>query len=93
VKQSSRSEFHISFLLSTQFYTLLDEKTKEVTQMQFKAVLLLFLLFFAAIGTIALVNLSAHAIAPKNLKTATFALGLGIVQPAGGEPIDNPCPH
>jgi hypothetical protein len=59
--------------------------------MQFKAVLLLFLLFFASVGTIALVNLS---IIPKNLKTATYTtLGLGIVQPAGGDPIDNPCPH
>jgi hypothetical protein len=89
VEQSSRSEIHISFLLSTQLYTFFDEKTKEVTQMRFKAVLLLFLLFFASIGTIALVNLS---IIPKNLKTATFALGHGIIQPAGGDPIDNPIP-
>jgi hypothetical protein len=55
--------------------------------MRFKAVLLLFLLFFASVGTIALVSLS---IIPSNLKTATFALGFGSVQPAGGEPIDNP---
>jgi amino acid permease len=71
----------------------MKKQNKEVTQLRFKAVLLLFLVFFAAIGTIALVNLSARAIIPKNLKTAAFALGLGIVQPAGGDPVDNPHPH
>lgn len=55
--------------------------------MQFKAVLLLFLLFFASVGTIAFVNLS---IIPNNLKTETFTLGFSGVQPAGGDPVDNP---
>jgi len=74
-------------LLSTSVKYFLDEKTKEVTRMNFKAVLLLFLLFFASVSTIALASLS---IITNNLKTATFALGLGSVQPCGGEPIDNP---
>jgi hypothetical protein len=74
-------------LLSTSIESSLDEKTKEVTRMNFKAVLLLFLLFFASVGTIALASLSSI---PSNLKTAKFALGLGSVRPAGGDPIDDP---
>jgi hypothetical protein len=55
--------------------------------MNFKAVLLLCLLLFTSVGTIALVSLSTIT---SSLKTATFALGLGSIQPCGGEPIDNP---
>lgn len=58
--------------------------------MNFKAVLLLFILFFASVGAIALVNLS---IAPNNLKTATHTSGFGSVQPTGGDPVDNPRPN
>jgi hypothetical protein len=76
-------------LLSTSIKYFLDEKTKEVTRMNFKAVLLLFLLLFVSVGTIALVN---FGIMPKNVKTATSALGFGGVRPAGGDPVDNPRP-
>ena len=59
--------------------------------MRLKAVLLLFLLFFASVGTIALVNPSARtSIIPNNRRTATVALGVGGVQPAGGDPVDDP---
>jgi hypothetical protein len=59
--------------------------------MRFKAVLLLFLVFFASVGTIALVNPSARSSVVSNgRKTATVALGVGSVQPAGGDPVDNP---
>ncbi len=57
--------------------------------MNYKAVLLLFLLFFASVGTIALVSFSVIS---SNLKTATFALGLRSAQPCGGDPVDNPRP-
>ncbi|HML02933.1 MAG TPA: hypothetical protein VK487_06125 [Candidatus Bathyarchaeia archaeon] len=57
--------------------------------MNFKAVLLMCLLFFAPVITIALVSLSAIS---SSLKKATFALELGAVQPCGGEPIDDPTP-
>ena len=57
--------------------------------MNFKALFLLFLLFFASVGAIALVNLS---IAQNNLRTATYTLRFGSVQPNGGDPIDNPRP-
>lgn len=55
--------------------------------MNFKAVLLLCLLLFTSVGTIALVSLSTIT---SSLKTATFALGFGSVQPCGGEPVDSP---
>jgi hypothetical protein len=57
--------------------------------MNFKAVLLMCLLFFASVIAIALVSLSAIS---SRLKKATFVLGLGGLQPCGGEPIDNPTP-
>ena len=61
--------------------------------MSFKAVLLVFLLFFASVATIALVSLSnVSAGVTSGLKTATLALRHGIVQPAGGDPIDDPHP-
>jgi hypothetical protein len=61
--------------------------------MRFKAVLLICLLLFASVGTIALVNLGARASTIPNIrKTATVALGVGSVQPCGGDPIDNPVP-
>ena len=55
--------------------------------MRFKAVLLLFLLFFASLGAFALVNLS---IISNNLKTATFDSGFSSIQLTGGDPVDNP---
>jgi hypothetical protein len=58
--------------------------------MNFKALLLLCLLLFASVGTIALV--SGLSIIPKNSKTATSALGPSNVQPCGGDDIDNPHP-
>ena len=89
MEQSSRTKFHISFLLFTQLYNFFDEKTKEVTRMNFKAALLLCLLLFASFGTIALVSVGAIA---SSLKAETLALGLGSIQPCGGDPIDNPFP-
>jgi hypothetical protein len=62
--------------------------------MRFKAVLLLFLLFFASVGTITLVNLSArNSIVPSIRKTAAVSLGVGSVRPAGGDPVDDPSPN
>jgi hypothetical protein len=55
--------------------------------MNFKAILLLCLLFFASVGMIVSVSLTSIA---DGLKSATFALGSGSVQPCGGDPIDNP---
>jgi hypothetical protein len=57
--------------------------------MNFKAVLLLCLLIFASVSAMAVASLS---IVTSNVKRATFALGLGGVQPCGGDPIDNPDP-
>ena len=58
--------------------------------MNFKAVLLMCLLLFASVGTIALASLSTIT---SSLKTAAFALGFGSVQPCGGDPVDNPFPN
>jgi hypothetical protein len=55
--------------------------------MNFKAVLLLCLLLFASVGTIASVSLSTITSSPK---TAAFALGHGGVQPCGGDDVDDP---
>ena len=55
--------------------------------MNLKAVLLLCLLLFASVGTIALVSLSTIASSPK---TTAFASGHGSVQPCGGDDVDNP---
>jgi hypothetical protein len=57
--------------------------------MNFKAVLLLCLLLFASISTIAIASLS---VITNNVKKATFALDLGGIQPCGGDPVDNPTP-
>ena len=57
--------------------------------MNFKAVLLICLLLFASVSTIAIASLSIIA---NNVKKATFALELKGVQPCGGDPIDNPVP-
>jgi hypothetical protein len=57
--------------------------------MNFKAVLLICLLFFASVSTIVLVSLSTVT---SSVKKATFALGLGGVQPCGGDPVDDPTP-
>ena len=57
--------------------------------MNFKAVLLLCLLLFGSISTIAIASLN---IITNSIRKATFALGLGGVQPCGGDPIDDPTP-
>lgn len=55
--------------------------------MNVKAVLLLFLLFFASVFAIALINISITTNHPKStLSTSKF----GVIQPTGGEPVDDP---
>jgi len=53
----------------------------------FKVMLLVFLLFFASAFTIALINTS---IIPNHLKTTLLTSKFNVVQPTGGEPIDDP---
>jgi hypothetical protein len=89
VEQRSRSEYHISFLLSIRFYTFLTKKQKEVTRTNFKAVFLLCLLLFTSISMIAIASFGTIT---SGLKKATLASGLGGVQPCGGDPIDDPTP-
>lgn len=55
--------------------------------MNVKAVLLLFLLFFASAFTIALINIS---IMPNHLKSTLSTFKFGVIQPTGGEPVDDP---
>jgi len=52
-----------------------------------KAVLLLFLLFFASAATIALISIS---IAPNNFRTTSLTSLFNIVEPTGGGPVDDP---
>jgi len=57
--------------------------------MNFKAVLLICLLFFASVSTIALASLGTIT---SSAKKATFTLGVVGVQPCGGDPVDDPTP-
>jgi hypothetical protein len=55
--------------------------------MNLKIALLLFFLFFASAVTIALVNIGAL---PSHFKATFLNAGFSVVQPTGGEEIDNP---
>jgi len=55
--------------------------------MNMKAVLLLFLLFFASAFTIASISIS---IMPNHLKSTFSTFKFDVIQPTGGEPIDDP---
>lgn len=58
-------------------------------KMRLKALLLFFLLAFASTSAVAIVMLNAAA--PSiGINTTVLAASLGIIQPNGGDPVDNP---